>query len=151
MKLSSRLPRVTVKDLTCLHGWHLNCWGIHFYVSYNTLQWRHNEHDGISIHQRLDCLHNRLFRHRSKETSKLCVTGHCEGNPPVTGGSPHKGPVTRKMSLFDDVIVMFITAFSYSLQIGYHMLWRAKMPSRNIKTSKACGLLDTNEEHVEYI
>ena len=43
-----------------------------------TLQWRHNERDGVSNH--LDCLINRLFRgiHR----------------PPVD--SPHKGSVTRK-------------------------------------------------------
>ena len=24
----------------------------------------------------------------------------CEGNPPVTGGSPHKGPETRKVSIW---------------------------------------------------
>ena len=40
---------------------------------------------------------NRLFRHRSKKISKHRVTGLCEGNPPVTGGSPHKGSVTQKM------------------------------------------------------
>ena len=28
------------------------------------------------------------FRRRSKKTSKLRVTGICEGNPPVTGGFP---------------------------------------------------------------
>ena len=32
-----------------------------------------------------DCLLNRLFRCRSKNTSKLRVTGLCEGNSPVTG------------------------------------------------------------------
>ena len=52
------------------------------------LQWRHDEHDGVSNHRRLDCLLNRLSRLRSKETSKLRVTGLCEGNPPVTGGFP---------------------------------------------------------------
>ena len=31
---------------------------------------------------------DRLFRHRSKETSKLCVTGLCVGNSPVTGEYP---------------------------------------------------------------
>ena len=36
-----------------------------------------------------------------KETSKLRVTGFCEGNPAVD--FPHKGPVTRKMFSFDDV------------------------------------------------
>ena len=50
-----------------------------------TLQWRHNDHDCASDHQRLDCLLNVLFRRRSKRTSKLRVTGLCEGNSPVTG------------------------------------------------------------------
>ena len=31
-----------------------------------------------------DCLLNRLFRRRSKKTSKLRVNGLCEGNSPVT-------------------------------------------------------------------
>ena len=53
-----------------------------------TLRWRHNEHDGVSIHQRFDCLLNRLFRRGSKKTSKLRVTGLCEGNSPVTGEFP---------------------------------------------------------------
>ena len=30
----------------------------------------------------------RLFRRRTKKTSKLRVTGLCEGNPPVNGGFP---------------------------------------------------------------
>ena len=29
-----------------------------------SLQWRHNERDGVLTHRRLDCLLNRLFRHR---------------------------------------------------------------------------------------
>ena len=41
------------------------------------LQWRHNEHDGVSNHQRFDCLLNGLFRYRSKKISKLLVTGLC--------------------------------------------------------------------------
>ena len=52
------------------------------------LQWRHNEHVGVSNHQPRDCLLNRLFRRRSKKTSKLRVTGFCEGNSPVTGEFP---------------------------------------------------------------
>ena len=31
---------------------------------------------------------NPLFRRRSKKTSKLCLTGLCEGNPLVTSGFP---------------------------------------------------------------
>ena len=51
----------------------------------NTLQWRHNERDAVSNHQPHDCLPNRLFRLRSKKTSKLRFTGLCAGNSPVTG------------------------------------------------------------------
>ena len=44
-----------------------------------TFQLLHNEYDGVSNHRRIDCLLNRLFRRRSKKTSKLRVTGLCEG------------------------------------------------------------------------
>ena len=50
-----------------------------------TLQWGHNGRDSISNHQPSDCLLNRLFRRRSKKTSKLRVTGLCVGNSSVTG------------------------------------------------------------------
>ena len=53
-----------------------------------SLQCRHNERDGVSNHQPYDCLPKRLFRHRSKEASKLRVAGLCEGNSPVTGEFP---------------------------------------------------------------
>ena len=69
------------------------------------LQWRHNDHDGVSNHQPHGCLLNRLFRRRSKKTSKLRVTGLCVGNSPGPVNSSHKGPVTPKMFPFDDVIM----------------------------------------------
>ena len=53
-----------------------------------SLQWRHNERNGVSNHQPHDCLLRCLFRHRSKKISKLHVTGLCEGNSPVTGEFP---------------------------------------------------------------
>ena len=52
------------------------------------LQWRHNERDSISNHRPHDCLLNRLFRHRSKKTSKLRVPGLCAGNSPGIGEFP---------------------------------------------------------------
>ena len=61
------------------------------------LQWRDNDYDGVSNHQPHGYLLNRLFRCRSKKTSKLRVTGLCAGNLPGPVNSPHKGPVTRKM------------------------------------------------------
>ena len=54
-----------------------------------SLQWCHNGRDGVSNLQPHDCLLNRLFGRSSKKTSKLCVTGLCEGNSPVTGEFPH--------------------------------------------------------------
>ena len=100
-------------------------------ISFLTLQWRHNEHDGVSDHQPHDCLLKSLFRRRSKKTSKLRVTGLCEGNSPVTGEFPAQrasnaitglcegnSPVTgefpaqrasnAEMFLFDDVIMILI-------------------------------------------
>ena len=60
-------------------------------------KWRHDERHSVSNHQPHDCLLNCLFKAQIKGTSKLRVTGLCEG-------IPHKGPVTRKMFPFDDVI-----------------------------------------------
>ena len=71
----------------------------------SSLRWRHNERDSVSNHQPHGCLLNGLLRRRSKKTSKLCVTGLCVGNSPRPVNSPHKGPVTRKMFPFDDVIM----------------------------------------------
>ena len=53
-----------------------------------TLEWRHNGRDCVSNHQPHDCFLNRLFRHRSKKTSKLRVTGLCAGNSPEAGEFP---------------------------------------------------------------
>ena len=71
-----------------------------------SLQWHHNGRDSVSNHQPHDCLLNRLFGRRSKRTWKLRVTGLCAGNSPGPVNSPHKGPVTRKMFPFDDVIMV---------------------------------------------
>ena len=59
-----------------------NCPGLY------PLRWRHNERDGVSNHQRHDCLRNRLFKRRSNEKEKLRVTGLCVGISPVTGEFP---------------------------------------------------------------
>ena len=52
------------------------------------LRWRHNDHAGVSNHQPHGCLLNRLFRRKSKKTSKLRVTSLCVGNSPGTGEFP---------------------------------------------------------------
>ena len=60
----------------------------YFALDFVTLQWRHNGSDKVSNHRRLGCLLYRLFRRRSKKTSKLRVTSLCEGNSPVTDEFP---------------------------------------------------------------
>ena len=74
-------------------------------ASQETLQWRHNEQHGVSNHQPHDCLLSRLFRRRSKKTSQLRATGLCAGIHRWPVNSSHKGPITRKMFPFDDVIM----------------------------------------------
>ena len=49
---------------------------------------RYNGLDGVSDHQPYHCLLIRLYRRRSKKISKLCVTGLCAGNSPVTSEFP---------------------------------------------------------------
>ena len=54
----------------------------------SALHWRHNDQDGVSNHQPHGRLLNRLFRRRSKKTSKFRVTGLCVGTSPGTGEFP---------------------------------------------------------------
>ena len=56
--------------------------------TYSALQWRHNGRDSVSNHQPLVSLLSRLFRRRTKKTSRLRVTGLCAGNSPTTGEFP---------------------------------------------------------------
>ena len=84
-----------------LHRWSLGMDKLFHFLTVFTLQWRHNWHDGVSNHQPCHCLLNRLFRRRSKKTSKAFVRGIHRG----LVNSLHKWPVTRKMFPFDDVIM----------------------------------------------
>ena len=85
------------------------CW-----ISLVSLQWHHNRHDFVSNHRRLDCVLNRLYRRRSKKASDLRVTGPLPASF-VRGihrwplNSPYRGPVTRKIFPFGDVIMIIIT------------------------------------------
>ena len=89
-----------------------------------SLRWRHNARDGVSNHQPQDCLLNRLFRHRSNKTPKLCVTGLCAGNSSVTGGEfpTQMASNTEKVSIcscFDDVCQVFSWTRTY---ISWHFI-----------------------------
>ena len=99
--MPSTAGRVLATKLECL-----GCFGYNVLADFIiVLHWRHNDHDGVWNHQHHHRLINRLFRRRSKKTSKLRVTGLCVGNSPGPVNSLHKGQVTRKMFPFDDVIM----------------------------------------------
>ena len=85
-----------------------------------TLQWRHNGRFGVSNNQPHDCLLNRLFRCRSKKTSKLRVTGLCAGNWPVTGEFP-----AQMASIAENVSIWWRHHETFLLQNRY-----LKMSSR---------------------
>ena len=75
-----------------------------------SLHWRHNGCDSVSKHQPHDCLLNRLFRCRSKNTSKLRVPGLCVGNSPGTGEFTAQMASNAEMFPFDDVIMFKLVA-----------------------------------------
>ena len=72
-------------QVKCEHGFMSRYF---WFVYIITLRWRHNGHDSVSNHQPHACLLNRLFRHRSKKTSKLRFTGLCARNSPVERWMP---------------------------------------------------------------
>ena len=62
----------------------VHCWDDSDHPA-DPLQWRDNERDGVSNHQRINCLRNRLCRRKSKKTSKLRAIDLCMGNSPGVG------------------------------------------------------------------
>ena len=96
--IAAEWPDITISKDASNHGlgpFHLDVygfsiWRVNLSISYMiiTLQWRHDERDVVSNHQRFDCLLNRLYRRRSKKTSKLIVTCLGVRNSPVTGEFP---------------------------------------------------------------
>ena len=87
-----------------------------------TLQWRHNAHDGFSNYQPHDCLLNRLFRRRSKKTSKLRITGLWAGNSPVTSEFPtQRASNTENISIWWRHHEMVLLCF-VSLWLHYQLI-----------------------------
>ena len=94
------------------------CMSSLYQILWWSLQWRRNEHDGVSNLQPPNCLLKRLFRHRSKKTSKIRVTGLCVRvihRWPVN--CPHRWPVTRRMFPFDDVIMGYSCVSGFGTSI----------------------------------
>ena len=110
--------------------------GPHFVIKV-TLHWRHNW-----LRWRLKSpvsrfLLNRLFKRRSKKTSKLCVRER--GIHRWQVNSPLKGPVTRKTFPFDDVIMI--------LPVLGIIFIRYRMANMSEKTNHQTNAIDSWDKH----
>ena len=132
-----------------------------------TLRWRHNGRDSVSNHQPHDCLLNRLFRRRSKKTTKLRVTGLCAGNSPVPGEFPaqmasnaenvsiwwrdhdidfresYKNSVCSEFSMFLNLIewltCTLVANYSIPSYISLHQFWKRQTCSALHDMIYSCG------------
>ena len=106
-----------------------------------SLQWRHNELDSVSNHQPHECLFKLLFRRRSKKTSKSASLAFVRGSHRRPVNSPHKGPVTRKMFPFDDVIMWYMGMFH---DPQYSRMRRWYRPKSTIHNDEKCDRWDAS-------
>ena len=138
--------RVSNVEIVSMSWYYHTLWPLHLFKLLS-LQWHHNGHDSISNHQPHDCLLNRLFKRRSKKTSKLRVTGCCAGNSPGTVEFPaqmashaenvsiwwhhhvYKSQHTSKMSTnMRYHIYQYKSLFLLHLSDYCYNLWRFKIP-----------------------
>ena len=91
-----------------------------------SLQWCHKKRDGVSNHQPHDCLLNRLFKAQNQRKPQTSATrAFVRGINQWPVNSPHKGPITRKMFPFDDVIMLRITRQYHSPLLHYEIFTRS--------------------------
>ena len=86
-----------------LNSFVRSCFAFFMIASLESLEWHHNERDGVAIHRHLDCLPNRLFRRRSKKISNSASLAFV--NSPVTGEFPAQRASSSHFFPFDDVIM----------------------------------------------
>ena len=104
-------------SMSLKHGTTFNC--LCFCRGYKTrFDWMNlfiTHYNDVIMSALVSLITNCLFRCRSKKASKLRVTGLCvRGIHRWPVNSPHKGPVTRKMFPFDDVIMPHVLDSSQS-------------------------------------
>ena len=71
-----------------------------------TLQWCHNGRDGVSNHRHLDCSPTVCSGADQRKHQSCASLTFVRGINRSPVNSPHKGPVTRKIFLFHDVIMI---------------------------------------------
>ena len=83
-------------DLLVGHGWDTE----------EALQWCHNEHHRVSNHQPHEWIYSGTDQRKHQSSASLAFMWGIYQWPL---NSPHKGPVTRKMFPFDDLIMENLT------------------------------------------
>ena len=112
--------RCVVLNKSCVHSSHLVmcCCAL-----LQSLQWRHNNNGGVSIHQRLDCLFNHFLGADQRKQQSSASLAFVRGIHWWPVDSPLKGPVTRKMFPFDDVIMMPVNITLVGVEKQRIMYW----------------------------
>ena len=93
----------------------------------NTLQWRHNEHNGVSIHQCLDCCSIVCSDADKRKHQNSTYLSFVWGSQRWPANSSHKGPVTRKIVPFDDVIMMLISTSLWLVMIDISWYFQERL------------------------
>ena len=130
---------------------------------------RHNERHGVSNHRRHYFLLNGLFGHKLKKTSKVRVTGLCEGNSPVTGEFPvQKGRNGENVSIWwrhhenDSFaaaieymgfinITVFFTCSSFLMVIQHNSFYTANLYQQRLTGIRAWMSVYTRQFHLDVI
>ena len=86
------------------------------YGGMHSLEWRHNEPDGVSNHQPHDCLLNRNSDSDQRKDQSSASLAFVRGFHWWPVNSPQKEPGKRKLFPFDDVILLT------NIWWGHHMI-----------------------------
>ena len=110
-----------------------------------SLRWRHNERDSVSNHQPHDCLRNRLFRRRSKKTSKLRLTGLCVGKSPGTDEFP-----AQMASYAENVSIWWRHHGMFMVVIHYNdITWVTRRPKSSVTRLFFHRLVQANNDSIK--
>ena len=111
---------------------------------FSSLHWRHNGRDGFSNHQPHIRLVNRLFRRRSKKTSKLRVTGLCVESSPVTDEFPaHMASNAGNVSILWRHHVLRVIQWAKKPIVPFIIRWTIYFHKFLWIVTHHCGLMTT--------
>ena len=118
---------------------------------YIPLQLRHNEQDGVSNHQRLDCLSTVCSGADQRKHQISASLAFVMGFHRWPMDSPHKGPVTRKVfhfmtsSCFETIeALLWLVTWTKADQILTSQLTKFKIQIQNVFIASYLHTFDTN-------